>query len=140
VSERRHTSVALILTLALASPLLADSHMAAAPYAYTALPDTKQEAEARDLMGEIRCVVCQGQSIIDSNADLAADMRSMIRQRIQKGEQPAAIRAWLIARYGKWVSYDPPLAFDTAPLWLLPLALLGLGIWLLAGRLKWRRS
>jgi len=130
--------VALVIAL-IATPLLADSNMPAAPYAYTALPDVKQEAAARDLMTEIRCVVCQGQSIIDSNADLAADMRSMIRTRIQHGEQPAAIRAWLIQRYGNWVSYDPSLSAETAPLWLLPLALLGIGGWLMAGRLKWRR-
>ncbi len=132
--------LAALIAVVMATPLLADSHMAAAPYAYTALPDNKQEAAARDLMGEIRCVVCQGQSIIDSNADLAADMRSMIRTRIQKGEPPAAIRTWLIQRYGKWVSYDPPLTTETAPLWLLPLILLGIGAWLIAGRLKWRRS
>lgn len=131
---------ALAFIAIFATPVWADSHMAAAPYAYTALPDAKQEAAARDLMTEIRCVVCQGQSIIDSNADLAADMRSMIRQRIQKGEQPDAIRTWLIARYGLWVSYNPPLTATTAPLWLLPLALLGIGGWLMAGRLKWRRS
>jgi len=130
----------LVLLVLVTAPAFADSHMAAAPYAYTALPDAKQEAAARDLMTEIRCVVCQGQSIIDSNADLAADMRSMIRTRIQKGEQPATIRAWLIDRYGMWVSYDPPLSATTAPLWLLPLLLLGVGGWLMAGRLKWRRS
>lgn len=130
----------LLLLSFVAASAFADSHMAAAPYAYTALPDAQQEAAARDLMTEIRCVVCQGQSIIDSNVDLAADMRSMIRTRIQKGEQPAAIRTWLTERYGMWVSYDPPLSATTAPLWLLPLLLLGIGGWLMAGRLKWRRS
>jgi len=131
----------VLLALALiASPLMADSYMAAAPLANTALADPVKEATAKDLMNDIRCVVCQGQSIADSNADLAGDMRAMIRERIQKGESPESIRAWLIARYGKWVSYDPPLSIMTAPLWTLPVILLGIGSWLVAGRLKLKRT
>jgi cytochrome c-type biogenesis protein CcmH len=121
-----------------ATPLFADSQMAAAPLANVALADPVKEAAAKDLMNDIRCVVCQGQSIADSNADLAGDMRAMIRQRIQKGESPGSIRAWLIQRYGKWVSYDPPLTGLTAPLWALPLIVLGIGGLLVKGRLKFR--
>ncbi len=134
-----------ILTLFLAivfcagAPLRADSLMPQAPMANTALADPAKEAAARDLMFSIRCLVCQGQSIGDSDAELAADMRSMIRTRIAAGEQPEAIRAWLVSRYGNWVSYDPPMSAMTAPLWLLPIMLLGLGGVLASGRFRRRR-
>ena len=58
-------------------------------------------------MEELRCLVCQGQSIADSDAELAGDMRDLVRRRIAAGEKPAAIRAWLIERYGNWISYKP---------------------------------
>ena len=58
-------------------------------------------------MEELRCLVCQGQSIADSDAELAGDMRDLVRRRIAAGEKPSAIRAWLIQRYGSWISYKP---------------------------------
>ena len=75
-------------------------------------------------METIRCLVCQGQSIADSMPRMAGDMRSMIRERIQAGEQPEAIRAWLISRYGEWVSYQPPFDWRTWPLFAAPFLLL----------------
>jgi cytochrome c-type biogenesis protein CcmH len=127
-----------IVALAIASPALGDSSMPAAPYAYTQLRDAKQEAAAQRLMMSVRCLVCQGQSIADSDADMAADMRSMIRKRIAAGEQPEAIRAWLIERYGNWVSYKPVFDAQTALLWAAPFALLGAGVLLARGRFKRR--
>ena len=120
------------------SMALADSSMPAAPYAYTQLPDAKQEAAARDLMLSVRCLVCQGQSIADSDADMAADMRSMIRKRIAAGEKPEAIRAWLVERYGSWVSYKPVFDAQTALLWITPFGLLATGAFLARGRFKKR--
>ena len=73
------------------------------------LPDPEQERKAVELMETIRCVVCQGQSITGSNADLAADMRGMIRERIAAGEKPEDIRNWLIQNYGDWVSFKPQM-------------------------------
>jgi cytochrome c-type biogenesis protein CcmH len=128
----------VLLALVSASPVVADSTMPAAPYANTQLPDPKQEKAANDLMLSVRCLVCEGQSIADSNAEMAADMRAMIRKRIAAGEQPEAIRAWLIERYGSWVSYKPVFDFATAPLWIAPLALLGIGIVLARGRFRKR--
>jgi len=122
----------------LATPLLADSSLPPAPLAYTQLPDPKQEAQAKALMESLRCLVCQGQSIADSDAEMAGDMRALVRQKIAAGEAPDDIRAWLIARYGKWVSYDPPFDAMTAPLWIAPLLLLGMGIWLARGRFRRR--
>ena len=122
----------------LATPLLADSSLPPAPLAYTQLPDPKQEAQAKALMESLRCLVCQGQSIADSDAEMAGDMRALVRQKIAAGEAPDDIRAWLVARYGKWVSYDPPFDAMTAPLWIAPLLLLGMGIWLARGRFRRR--
>ena len=119
-----------------ATPALAQSSAPAAPYAYKQLPDARQEARAKALMETLRCLVCQGQSIADSDADMAGDMRSLVRERIAAGEKPEAIRAWLIDRYGAWVSYKPPVEPLTWPLWAAPLVLVGLGLVLARGRFR----
>ena len=80
------------LALALATPALADSLLPPAEYADQQLADPRQEAEAKALMETIRCLVCQGQSIADSDADMAGDMRALIRRRIEAGERPEDIR------------------------------------------------
>ena len=126
--------------LVAAVPAFADSTMAPADYAYTQLPDPRREAEAMALMQTLRCLVCQGQSIADSDAEMASDMRAMVRRRIQAGEEPEAIRRWLIDRYGNWVSYDPPVEPVTWPLWAAPLLLLGVGAWLARGRFRRKRD
>jgi len=127
----------LILAL-LAAPALADSDLPAARYANEQLPDPRQEAAAKALMEELRCLVCQGQSIADSDAELAGDMRAMVRQRIAAGEKPEVVRAWLVSRYGDWVSYRPPVEPMTWPLWAAPLLLLGIGAFLLRHRFRRR--
>jgi len=127
----------LILAL-LAAPALADSDLPAARYANEQLPDPRQEAAAKALMEELRCLVCQGQSIADSDAELAGDMRAMVRQRIAAGEKPEDVRAWLVSRYGDWVSYRPPVEPMTWPLWAAPLLLLGIGAFLLRHRFRRR--
>jgi len=132
--------LAIALLLVAGAPALADSSLPPAALADTQLPDPRQERRAKALMEEIRCLVCQGQSIADSNAEMAGDMRSLIRTRIQAGESPASIRAWLIQRYGNWVSYDPPLEPVTWPLWGLPALLILAGLWLARGRFKRRGS
>ena len=126
----------VLTLLLLASPVLADSRMGAAPLANVQLTDVRQERQAKALMETIRCLVCQGQSIADSDAEMAGDMRSLIRERIQKGERPEAIRKWLIQRYGDWVTYEPPLSVTTLFLWGLPVLLLMLGGGLAMGRIR----
>ncbi|WP_375397373.1 cytochrome c-type biogenesis protein [uncultured Sphingomonas sp.] len=116
------------LLLLTAAPARADGALPPARYANEQLRDPAREAQARALMAEIRCVVCQGQSIADSDADLAGDMRALVRERIDRGEAPAAVRAWLIQRYGAYITYDPPLTWLTWPLWLAPAALLAIGV------------
>ncbi|OHC96108.1 MAG: cytochrome C biogenesis protein [Sphingomonadales bacterium RIFCSPLOWO2_12_FULL_63_15] len=129
--------MAFLLAL-IATPLAAQTALPPAPWADRQLVDPAQERKAKALMETIRCLTCQSQSIADSNASMAGDMRSQIRERIMAGEQPEAIRTWLIARYGDWVSYEPTAAPILWPLWGAPLLLLGLGLLLLRGRIKRR--
>ena len=86
----------MVLALIAAAPLLADSDLPPAYWSNRQLPDPKQEARAEALMEQIRCLVCQGQSIADSDAELAGDMRDLVRRRIAAGQNPAEIRGWLI--------------------------------------------
>ena len=90
----------------------------------SALPDAAQEARARHLFSEIRCVVCQGEAIADSPAEVARDMRAAIRQQIAAGESDPAIKEFLVSRYGEGVLMRPPLQPSTYLLWLGPFALL----------------
>lgn len=128
----------LVLALLGAQPLLADSNLPPAYWANRQLPDPKQEARAEALMDEIRCLVCQGQSIADSDAELAGDMRDLVRRRIAAGEKPDAIRSWLVQRYGTWISYRPTEEPAAWPLWLLPVALLAIGGFLVRKRVRVR--
>jgi cytochrome c-type biogenesis protein CcmH len=129
----------MTMLILLATPALADSGLPPARWANEQLPDARQEAEAKALMEELRCLVCQGQSIADSDAELAGDMRALVRQRIAAGENPEQVRGWLIQRYGNWVSYRPPVEPVTWPLWAAPMLLLIAGGWLLRKRLVRRR-
>lgn len=129
----------LLLASLLATPALAQSDLPAAEWAYVQLPDPAMEAEARELMLELRCLVCQGQSIADSDAEMAGDMRHLVRERMLAGESPEEIRAYLVERYGEWVTYRPPTSSQTLPLYIAPILLLLAGAWLLRGRFK-RRS
>jgi len=118
--------IALALMLA-AQPAFADSNLPPSYWTNRQLPDPRSEAKAEVLMQEIRCLVCQGQSIADSDAELAGDMRDLIRRRIAAGEQPEVTRTWLIERYGSWISYRPTTEPAALPLWLVPLAMLIVG-------------
>jgi cytochrome c-type biogenesis protein CcmH len=134
----RAFALAFALLVATA-PAFADSSLPPAHWAYRQLPDPKQEARAQALMAELRCLVCQGQSIADSDAELASDMRDLVRRRIAAGEQPDQVRTWLIERYGTWISYRPTAEPAMWPLWLAPLALLGVGLLLIRRRIRTRR-
>ena len=129
----------VILGILIASPAAAQSTLPPADYANKQLADPRQEQQAKALMETLRCLVCQGQSIADSDADMAGDMRALVRRRIEAGEKPDDIRKWLVQRYGNWVSYDPPLDAVTWPLWIAPLLLLGAGLFLARGRFRRRR-
>ncbi len=86
------------------------------------------EAQARALSAELRCLVCQNESIDDSEAPLARDIRILIRERIGKGESNDAVRAYLVSRYGDFILLKPPFKLETLLLWLSPVLTLGLGV------------
>jgi cytochrome c-type biogenesis protein CcmH len=95
------------------------------------LADPAQEARAKGLQKELRCLVCQGQSIDESNAPLATDLRRLIREQIASGMSDDQIKEFLVARYGVFVLMQPPVRSDTYFLWFVPIAVLlvgGLGI------------
>ena len=122
----------------IAAPLaaMADDTMPPAPYAYRQLADASQEARAKALMETIRCLVCQSQSIADSDAPIAGDMRSQIRERIARGEDPEAIRNWLVERYGDYVTYAPRVTPVTWPFFAAPVLLIAVGGAVLGRRLR----
>nr|TFG52114.1 MAG: cytochrome c-type biogenesis protein CcmH [Hyphomicrobiales bacterium] len=108
-----------------------------------ALPDTAQEARARSLFRELRCLVCQCQSIDESNADLAADLRRIVRAKIAEGDSDEAIKTFLVDRYGVFVLMRPPVRGDTYLLWFGPALLLLLGgamVWGIIGRARRRAA
>jgi cytochrome c-type biogenesis protein CcmH len=99
------------------------------------LKDPAQEARARALSKQLRCLVCQNQSIDDSNAPLARDLRRLVRERIAKGDTDAQVIAFLVARYGDFVLLKPPVGPGTWLLWFGP------GLFLLGGAaFLWRRA
>jgi cytochrome c-type biogenesis protein CcmH len=103
------------------------------------LADPVLEARARTLGEELRCLVCQNQSIDESNADLAHDLRVLLRQRLTAGDTDQQVLDYLVARYGMFVLLDPPFAPVTSLLWLTPPALLIGGGLVLALRARRRR-
>ena len=131
---------ALLLFIAalFSAPLAAQDGMPPAPYAYRQLDNPAQEAQATELMHTLRCLKGQSQSIADSDAPMAGDMRHQVRTRIAAGEEPEAIRAWLIDRYGDYVSYTPRMTAATWPLFAIPLVLVVFGGIIIAKRMRRR--
>ena len=116
--------IALALLLAWTAPALA-------VLPDEVLRDPALEARARDLSKELRCMVCQNQSIDDSDAPLARDLRLLVRERITKGDSNGQVIDYLVARYGEFVLLKPRFAWHTLVLWIAPFAILifgGLGI------------
>jgi cytochrome c-type biogenesis protein CcmH len=102
------------------------------------LADPALEARARALSGELRCLVCQNQSIDDSNADLAHDLRVLIRERLSAGDSDAQVLQFMVQRYGDFILLRPPVKPDTYLLWFGPFVVLALGA--LGAALYLRRS
>jgi cytochrome c-type biogenesis protein CcmH len=125
----------LALLVLFAVPAMAQDSLPPAPYAYKQLDDPKLEAKAQALMETLRCLTCQSQSIADSDASIAGDLRNEVRTRILRGEQPEAIRRWLMGRYGDYISYKPEVSATTWPLFAIPLALLVLAAFIVRRRL-----
>lgn len=123
-----------VLLFGMFGPAVAQDSLPPAPFAYRQLDDPQQEAAAQDLMETLRCLKCQSQSIADSDAPMAGDMRHQVRIRIAAGESPEAVRGWLMQRYGDYVSYKPAVSKTTWPLFAIPVLLI-----LLAGGILIRR-
>jgi cytochrome c-type biogenesis protein CcmH len=104
------------------------------------LADRALEARARDLSRELRCMVCQNQSIDDSDAPLARDLRILVRERLQAGDSDRQVVDFLVARYGEFVLLKPRLGWQTALLWLAPILLLLAGVIAIASALRRRRA
>jgi len=126
--------VAVLAAVLITAPIAAQDLLPPAPYAYKQLPDPKQEAKAQALMETLRCLKCQSQAISDSDAPMAGDMRHQVRTRIAAGEDPEAIRQWLIESYGDYVSYTPQVKPITWPLFAAPVLILLVAAFLLRGR------
>ena len=133
-------SLLALFAAVLSLPATAQDLLPPAPYAYRQLDDPAQEARAQALMETLRCLKCQSQSIADSDAPMAGDMRNQVRQRIAAGEEPEAIRQWLVERYGDYVTYTPQVRALTAPLFAAPLVFLIVAALLLRRRFRKARA
>lgn len=104
------------------------------------LGDMRLEQEARTLFMQLKCVVCEGQPLAESDAELAVDMRAMIRSKLQNGETPDQILAYFTARYGDAILLAPPLSGNSALLWVMPLVVLLCGAYIFLRSVKRRRA
>jgi cytochrome c-type biogenesis protein CcmH len=104
------------------------------------LADPKLEGRARALSAELRCMVCQNQSIDDSDATLARDIRLLVRERLSKGDSDEAIKSFLVSRYGDFILLKPPLQTDTLLLWGGPPLILVVGAAFVVAGVRRRRS
>ncbi|WP_454714527.1 cytochrome c-type biogenesis protein [Caulobacter segnis] len=104
------------------------------------LPDPTQEARARHLFKEVRCLVCQNESIDDSEAQLAGDLRQIVREQVKAGRSDAQVRAFLVERYGEFVLLKPAFSAGNAVLWLAPIGVLLVGGGLMFGLLRRREE
>jgi cytochrome c-type biogenesis protein CcmH len=129
--------VAAFVWLCLSVPFLATpAHALSDPSEM--LPNPAQEARAEAVGSQLRCLVCQNESIEDSGADLARDLRHIVRQRVVAGDSDQQIMDWMVARYGDFVRLSPPFNALTALLWASPLVavLLALGVVVAARRAR----
>lgn len=140
--ELRHPAAALCLAAALMLPGLATAQPASAPAATeapSAAIDPALEARMMALAAELRCLVCQNQTIADSHAGLAEDLRRQIREMLARGMSDAQVRDYMTERYGDFVLYKPPFKASTALLWIGPGVLLVVALGTLALVLRRRQ-
>lgn len=102
--------------------------------------DPENARRYRDLIRELRCLVCQNQNLADSNAELAADLRQITYEMIRAGKSDAEIIDFMVSRYGDFVLYRPPFKPETILLWAGPFLFLAAGLWLLLARIRRRET
>jgi len=107
----------------------------ASDYSYT-FTTPQREMRYQSLMEELRCLVCQNQSLADSNAELAQDLRKKVYDMITTGNDDDEILDFLTDRYGKFILYDPKLSYENAPLWLLPILMICIGVYVISRMTK----
>lgn len=129
-----------ITQLLLALFIAAGSAGAIAGEAAPSAQDPVLEKRVMSLANELRCLVCQNQTIADSSSGLAVDLKNQIREKLQAGESEKDIASYMVTRYGDFVLYKPPFKVATVLLWLGPLLLLLAGFWLLLRRLRHQRA
>ena len=117
----------LIRSLLLSSLLLGASSVGAYTLEEFTFDSPRQQAEFRELIGKLRCLVCQNESLAASQAELAQDLRNEVYKMMRAGQSQDQILDFLIARYGDFVLYDPPLKPSTYVLWFGPFILIGIG-------------
>ena len=127
------------MKLLLAILLLAVSAQCMAREALPEAADPVLEKRVVKLTSELRCLVCQNQSLADSHADLAIDLKNQVRAQMQAGKSDAEIRRYMVARYGDFVLYDPPFKMTTLLLWTGPFVLLLIGLLGLVAYMRGRR-
>ncbi|MGB5076980.1 MAG: cytochrome c-type biogenesis protein [Sphingorhabdus sp.] len=130
--------LAILAGIAFASPAIGQGTGSAPAMANRQLENPVKEAEAMQMMHSLRCIQCQGQSIADSDAPMAATMRAEVRQQIAAGKKSDEIRSWMVQRYGEWVSFDPEMRGAGLLLWAAPFVVLLLGFWLARGLFRRR--
>jgi cytochrome c-type biogenesis protein CcmH/NrfF len=140
-SFRRYGELVLLfcaLMICITAPLHAQGTGPTPTLANQQLADRQQEAAATRLMHALRCIQCQGQSIADSDAPMAATMRAEVRQQIAGGQTPETIKQSMIGRYGEWVSFEPEMKGGGMLLWAAPLLLLAIAMLLARGMFRRR--
>jgi len=120
--------------------LLSLFFLVALPFHVMGQEDPALERRVAALAHELRCLVCQNQTLADSNAPLAVDLRNQIREQLKAGKSERDVMGFMVERYGDFVLYRPPFKASTVALWLGPFLLLALGAWLLLRRLRQRKS
>lgn len=128
--------ISYALGIALLSALLLSGTPSAALDPNEMFADPEKEARARDIGRELRCLVCQNQSIFDSNAELAKDLRVVVRERMDAGDTDAEVLEYIRSRFGDYVLLEPPVTGQTWLLWLAPVGFILLGAFVMRGYLK----
>lgn len=137
----RSRSIArLMLALMLAFPILARPIPVLAADPSEMLSDPAAEARAERIGKGLRCLVCQSESIEESNADLARDLRTIVRERVKAGDTDRQIRDYVVARYGDYVLLEPPFKASTVVLWVGPFILLALALGIAATVFRRRQA
>jgi len=126
--------------LLFALTLLLGSNAMAANIEVYKFEDPEQEAIYKDLIGELRCLVCQNQNIADSNAELAQDMRRKTYELVKSGKDKREVADFMAERYGDFVLYKPPFNATTALLWVGPFAFFFIAVWLMLRTIRARRA